>query len=1027
MPGLAVPSFGCLVFSHVGPDDVLAPATGDRPEFLFPARSVPCTLDEVNWRETRAVSRGYGFLGWGMWKAGWPGWCRLGACLLAWHLAPLYCAEPESPNRDTDRSPPAILELVNGDRVAGRLVDIPAPNMLGWRLDAFTSPFQFPVTGLKSCLWPDLPPARLRGDYRCELAGGDVLTGTLLDLREEALLLDVIGIGPLHIDLSLVRRLSGWDRPGNALFRGPGRPEEWQQTGTEWTSAAGELISAGPNSRLRRDLPLPARGRIEFVLSWEKRLDCDFAIGVATDDSAAFQFEVWNDAPAPPRPASSTGAPSWGEKLALVRTTEMAADATIVQSLEDCRTFPEYPGSAVGRIHLLAYYDRAAGRMRVHSSGGELLAELQLPDSRPSWGNGLLIQNHAGDLRIERIEVHPWDGVPPARVTAGHSLLLRDDGSQIDSQVIAFDPDRRTFEVQTGTGLLTLPERELADIGGTPNESADTGTIRARFLGGQSLSGDLVSIEEGAIRLTRVGIRETITLPVRLLHSLTPVANKTGNAVPAHHNDSTGEISRVGDSAVDEVSSLPNAQPIGCLQLAGWSLRGRLIENNSPDEPGLTWKPACSTAASQLRPGVVVAIDYNDPRHPRPSIIPGSSPARPIGSGTGADSQGTPRSHPHLPSLLHLRSGEKIACNMVAITEEGVTLESPQYDQTFLSHRAIAALDLQPGTDPGWTPSPRYTSLLTLPRSERANPPTHLVHAVDGDCLRCRVLSLKSGELQVEMRQQTRHLPRERVTRIQWLHPEGVEPGPVPAANANPGMTRGHTIRALLENRLRVSLEVEQVVGDLLVGRSHSLGNGRVDLARTVRLDINPPADTLAGGESPEWAGWKLRPAISPRNESEDDGTTLTEATSGIGKAAPEFQLDLLGGGRFSLVDLKGEIVVIDFWASWCGPCLRVMPQVAAVVREFSDSAVRLIGVNIEESAEIAGSTLDQLRLSVPVALDSDGSVARKYGVTEIPQTVIIDRSGKVARVLIGDKSSFADDLRTALEAITSQSPGRAR
>lgn len=139
-----------------------------------------------------------------------------------------------------------------------------------------------------------------------------------------------------------------------------------------------------------------------------------------------------------------------------------------------------------------------------------------------------------------------------------------------------------------------------------------------------------------------------------------------------------------------------------------------------------------------------------------------------------------------------------------------------------------------------------------------------------------------------------------------------------------------------------------------------------------------------------------------------------------VGKAAPDFQLELLGSGgkKFHLADQKGKVVVLDFWATWCGPCLQTMPLVDKVVHEFDGQDVRLIAVNLEEPPKTITATLERHKLNVTVALDQDGVAATKYQATAIPQTVIIDREGNVARLFVGGGPKLADQLRDALQSI---------
>jgi thiol-disulfide isomerase/thioredoxin len=130
--------------------------------------------------------------------------------------------------------------------------------------------------------------------------------------------------------------------------------------------------------------------------------------------------------------------------------------------------------------------------------------------------------------------------------------------------------------------------------------------------------------------------------------------------------------------------------------------------------------------------------------------------------------------------------------------------------------------------------------------------------------------------------------------------------------------------------------------------------------------------------------------------------------------------LDLLEGGTFNLAQHKGQVVVLDFWATWCGPCLQAMPTTDAVVREFADRKVKLVAVNLEERPEQVKATLARHKLKVTVALDTDGAISQRYSVTAIPQTVVITRDGKIARLFVGGGQRIADALRKALQELCS-------
>jgi thiol-disulfide isomerase/thioredoxin len=141
------------------------------------------------------------------------------------------------------------------------------------------------------------------------------------------------------------------------------------------------------------------------------------------------------------------------------------------------------------------------------------------------------------------------------------------------------------------------------------------------------------------------------------------------------------------------------------------------------------------------------------------------------------------------------------------------------------------------------------------------------------------------------------------------------------------------------------------------------------------------------------------------------------------GQQGYEFKLDSLDGRTFRLAERKGRLVVLDFWATWCGPCMQTMPLVEEVVREFAGRGVELVAVNMEEQPAQIKAVLERHKLKLTVVLDRDGIVATKYAVTAIPQTVVIDRDGKVARLYVGGGKNTADSLRKALDELTKHKP----
>ncbi len=140
-------------------------------------------------------------------------------------------------------------------------------------------------------------------------------------------------------------------------------------------------------------------------------------------------------------------------------------------------------------------------------------------------------------------------------------------------------------------------------------------------------------------------------------------------------------------------------------------------------------------------------------------------------------------------------------------------------------------------------------------------------------------------------------------------------------------------------------------------------------------------------------------------------------AHSLLDKAAPGFELELLDGGKLNLAEHQGKhIVILDFWATWCPPCVAALPALSKTAEDYRSKGVRLYAVNQKESSQVIKRFLKQRKLNLIVALDAKGEVGNLYKVTGIPQTVIIGKSGQVEAVHIGYGPGSEQQWRSELD-----------
>ncbi len=144
---------------------------------------------------------------------------------------------------------------------------------------------------------------------------------------------------------------------------------------------------------------------------------------------------------------------------------------------------------------------------------------------------------------------------------------------------------------------------------------------------------------------------------------------------------------------------------------------------------------------------------------------------------------------------------------------------------------------------------------------------------------------------------------------------------------------------------------------------------------------------------------------------------TQVDAASVKGQA-PNFTLKSLGGKNLKLSEMAGNVVLINFWASWCGPCREEMPLLNDLHKKYEPLGFTVLGVNVEEDARNARGFLKNFPVDFPVLLDSKNQVSKKYNVIAMPTTVVVDRDGNMRFLHKGYKPGDEEKYRKMVKKL---------
>ncbi|GAB5405107.1 MAG: TlpA disulfide reductase family protein [Aureliella sp.] len=898
------------------------------------------------------------------------------------------------------------LSLENGSTSTGQLRACSTDGYFAWQADGFEEPFEFDLGQLRfiSPLKERDAANETAAPNLFELSDGGLIAGQLLSIDDKWVTVRCPVVGDIPLRRQSVLTIVDSSYAGKIVYSGPRDDGKWSSVSkrgdsTVWRYDGGRLLAGGPGGTVIGNIGLPAKCRIQLSLAWDRGIP-DFVIAVGTTgNSESTRVEELE---------SAVTVEVWDQDLAIVRETRPLppiGDEETEEGESDFQMLTSFEKGARS-LEFVLYVDQIAGRIIACDSHGRRLAEMVVPPKSDFRGTAIQIANTGASLSLAGIEAREWDGLTTQGGGAATAVL---QSGTISASVTGFDAatNHIILEAEDGERRVPLAEVWRGEFRPSLNEpdrdasvaASDAGQVEL-LLGDRSrLFGTLLPSSDDQIRFKPVQAKSTIEVSLEHILGLAGTPSREPPSWPAGRR--------------------------GTLKVDGAEIEGCLAEHgpSSSAVATLSWHPLGSQNAAALSPTATGAIIYRAP-------IPKAAPKKPrIPNGDDRRFFRARRTPPPavMPSLVNVkmadqpqisfRTGDIISATVESIDENGVEFRSPHSTTEHAAHSQIQSITLTPLDSDVFLPEEKFNRLMTVPRLMKDDPPTHLLIAPTGDYLRGRLISVAGDQVTLAVGVENVEIPRKNIARIVWLHDrewKGDDPNR-PTVDAEPAAEEDEfMVHAIRSGDRGLTFEPRQVSGGKLMGVSNLLGDCTTEIESIDQLLFG--SDIEARVREYRDDPWTLALARLPRVFAEADGSLAAGQQSPlVGQAAPHFVLRDIDGKEFILGAQRPKVVVLDFWASWCGPCMQSMPQVERIVNELGSDQVELVAVNVQEVAPKARAAINRLDISPTVVLDSDGEVSAAYGARAIPQTVVVDAQGTVTHVFVGGGKRVLDQLRQAL------------
>ena len=365
------------------------------------------------------------------------------------------------------------------------------------------------------------------------------------------------------------------------------------------------------------------------------------------------------------------------------------------------------------------------------------------------------------------------------------------------------------------------------------------------------------------------------------------------------------------------------------------------------------------------------------------------------------------------PDIVYATNGDNLPASLLKMREQLVEIDLPFLSGCRIGTSHLQAIELAckgKRLEHGFTKESRE-QLLSFPRGTELSLYPHALVGKNEDLLRGMIMGISTTAIEMDVKLEPCLIGRDAVNAIVFL-PMASFDAKNNENESNVKEAAEDSITLLLANGYRISADILRVEGTTLSCHSSWLGDFDISTEWISGLSFG----SVSVGESSLYANWEVK---TLRDPAWLETPTNAQAKSLMGTVVEPFSLSTLQGETWNLQDHTGKVIILDFWATWCGPCVKSLPEYLSVAGKYNTNDVIFLGVNATETPEVVREFVARQKLETfDTLFDFEGELTRKMQVTGIPHTVVIGPTGSIEHVHVGYSKNASKELDTKISKL---------